>query len=362
MKAFLRSSVRLFELIAFAELAVWEQRPELTALCAAGPQLDEAVVDDVLPGLSARGRENLLRAMVEQGLLRPDGQTTRYGARCASTGEAPIWEQGVYAFLGASHPVFGVTLLDFRRLSSDFRDRNFDAAVPFPTDVRPDPDAVFSSVLNPSLRFAVAAFPAPRGAAPVCRGRDLPDAELTWEIDPLSGANAWRVCGVMQTEEGQRSFTTDAVELDPTRLAQIYSHWDAAWDDASERAASSFDGGVDDDGHDSFLRTRRLATVGIPRCGTFSDVVVEDVPVGPATDRDARAWALSMVALQVRAADQYLDEETLEGTWAATGNGTPLAPRSGACPSSTELTTANGLAIEPRVRWLLAAAADLGAV
>ncbi|MCA9633674.1 MAG: hypothetical protein KC766_38750, partial [Myxococcales bacterium] len=130
MQASLTTQVDLWDVAVFAELAVWEMRPDLQVLCAAAQThgcLDEEAIDAVLPGISARGRTNLLRHMGYIHLIDRSGSLTGLGRRCASAGEAPSWEQGVYHLLVASHPLFGCHVLDFKRTSGDAFDRDFDS-------------------------------------------------------------------------------------------------------------------------------------------------------------------------------------------------------------------------------------------
>ena len=107
MKATLEAEVEVREVAVFAELAVWEKRPDLQALCAAAQDrvsLDEEAIATVLPGLSLRARENLLRHLSYVGLTGRDGAPTALGRRCATTGAAPAWEQGGYRLLVAFPP------------------------------------------------------------------------------------------------------------------------------------------------------------------------------------------------------------------------------------------------------------------
>ena len=161
MIAHVTTPVELIEVAVFAELAVWSERPALAALCRAAVDapLDEAAIDRLLPGLPLHGRRNLLRHLDRERLVARDGSLTALGQRCAESGEAPAWEQGVYRLLVARHRLIGCEVLDFERAGTDGRDRDFDGLTPLPRGFVIDPDRVFTSALDETRRFGVAALP-----------------------------------------------------------------------------------------------------------------------------------------------------------------------------------------------------------
>ena len=143
MKASLKTEVEIRDIAVFAELAVWEKRPDLQCLCSMAQDqgvLNEDAVDTLLPGLSPRARKNLLRHLGYIQLVDRNGALTALGRRCASSGEAPAWEQGVYRLLVAFHPLFDSHVLDFRRAPGDWRDRDFNNLDSLPSQFAPKSD------------------------------------------------------------------------------------------------------------------------------------------------------------------------------------------------------------------------------
>ena len=197
MKATLEAEVEIWNIAVFAELAVWEQRPDLQLLCMLARDrggLDEGAIDSVLPGLSERARTNLVRHLGYVQLTDRYGSLTALGRHCASSGEAPAWEQGAYHLLVARHPLFDSYILDFKRASGDAYDRDFDLDE-LPRWLSPDRDRVFTSAIGGTRRFSLGAFPAARGHDPACRGWELEPGKLSWEIDLQNGANQWTISG-----------------------------------------------------------------------------------------------------------------------------------------------------------------------
>jgi len=128
MKAVLKTKIPLWDIAAFAELAVWGPRPELQRLCVAAQgagRLDATLVESQLPGLSERAYANFLRNLAYLQLVDGEGRLTAFGRRCAETGEAPAWEQGVYHILVAVNPLCGGVILAFDRAVDDGQDRDF---------------------------------------------------------------------------------------------------------------------------------------------------------------------------------------------------------------------------------------------
>ena len=151
MKASLKTEVEIQDIAVFAELAVWEKRPDLQLVCNTAQDqgtLNADAIDVVLPGLSPRARENLLRHLRYIGLVDRNGALTALGRRCASSGEAPAWEQGVYRLLMASHPLFDSHVLDFRRAPGDWHDHDFSNFEHLPAGFSAKYNRVFTSVFD----------------------------------------------------------------------------------------------------------------------------------------------------------------------------------------------------------------------
>ena len=361
MKASLKAEVEIQDIAVFAELAVWEKRPDLQVLCATAQDqgaLNEAAVDTVLPGLSRRARENLLRHLRYIRLVR-NGALTALGRRCASSGEAPAWEQGVYRLLVASHPLFDSHVLDFRRTPGDWRDRDFDNLEPLPSWLSPKPDRVFTSIFE-SKRFNISRFPAAQGQNPVCRIEDVTTGKLQWDIDLASGDNEWTIEGQVSKDGNRRSKFQSAPEsVESDELVDIFVDWEPQWDVQMERLAIAYDGKIGQGGRESFLRSRKYKNKRVRKFGSFDEVAVRAVPVGPATKDDARTWATAILVAQAEAEDIYRAPDNYQSDWSNVIENTPLAEWAGDAPDPVALSEVNGRSLAARTRWLLTAGTDL---
>jgi hypothetical protein len=362
MRADLRGPVDLWEFALFAELATWQKRPELQALCAAARRsgnLSDDEIDEVLPGLSPRARSNLGRHIQFLQLIDSQGTLTTQGERCASTGEAPAMEQGAYELLVASHPLFGCYVLDFKRTAVDGFDRKFDDLEPLPRWLVPDHGRVYTSVFEGSTRFSIAAFPSPKGSDAVGRTWELAPAKLHWEIDLVTGANEWTLEGTVGTGDHAREFRSEPESVSPADLVGLFGKWEPRWDAKTGRVAISYDGKADSSGRESFVREFVYPQVSIGKFGEFHDVGVHDVPVGPATDDDARTWATAIVVARTEAAGAYVAPEKWRSDWADAVVGTPLAGRAGSAPDPVRLVMTEGQRLPARTKWLMVAGVDL---
>lgn len=364
MKARLETDVEIREVAVFAELAVWEKRPDLRILCATAwdqGALDEITIDTVLPGLSTRARKNLCRHLSYLRLVGRDGALTGLGRHCASSGEAPAWEQGVYRLLVASHPLFDSHVLDFIRAPGDGSDHDFKRRDPLPSGLRPEHDRVFASVFERSRRFSVAGFPAERGQNPVCRIGETITGKLRWDIDLADGDNKWTIEGRVSEEwrkEGGK-FRSAPESVESKELTDLFADWEPRWNKKVRRVAMEYDGKVTGDGRGPFLRSWPYGQKEVRDFGSFDKVVVRDIPVGPATKDDARIWATAILVARSEAGDGYMTPDDWRSEWAAAIEDTPLAKWAGDAPDPAGLSEVNGRPLATRTRWLLAAGADL---
>ena len=362
MKARLEAEVQIWEMAVFAELAVWEKRLDLQVICATAQDqgaLDEDTVDLVLPGLSPRARQNLLRHLRYIKLVNRDRELTGLGRRCASSGEAPAWEQGVYRLLVASHSLFESYVLEFKRIPGDWKDRNFDNCKPLPSWFSPKRDRVFRSVFQ-SKRFNIAKFPAQRGQNPVCRIGEMTTGKLQWDIDLASGNNKWTIKGQVSRDWNRRGeFQSSPESVEPNKLVGIFADWEPQWDEQVGRLAIEYDGKVGQGGRESFLRSRSYKNEQVRDFGSFDKVEVRDIPVGPATKNDARTWATAILVAQAEAENIYMAPDTYRSGWSNIIEGTVLAEWAGDAPDPVAVSKGHDRPLAARTRWLLAAGTDL---
>ena len=361
MKAVLCSEVELLEIAVFAEAAVWERRPELQLICASIPdraRVSPGEIEQALPGLSEAAQKNIIRHLNYLRLVDDRGMLTALGRRCAITGDAPMWELGGFNFLVASHPLFRCHVLHFKRLVADGRDWDFRGLEAVPGWFGADPARVWTSAFDGDLRFTLSALTAPRGFDPRCRVHDLPPAQLVWDVDLDSGENAWHVEGKVVSERRNVSFCSQPESIPAQKLAGMFATWDNRWDRMTGRLAMAYDDGAVD-GRETFLRTFRYPKVKAGEFGTFTDVEVEGVPVGPSGPLDAQSWALELLVARVAAADAYCSKESWVKGWGAVVTGSPLEAGAGQTPIPDAVLRSSGKKLPVRTRWLLAAASDL---
>lgn len=358
MKTELRAPVELMDISIFAELAVWEPRPELQRLCRAAEEkrrLDADLVASVLPGLSASACRNLLRTVEYLRLTSSDGVLTELGKRCAKTGEAPAWELGVYTFLVARHPCFDVWPVAFRREPADGQDRDFSSLEELPGWFTPKPNESWVSAFEDGTRFTIAAFPSRPGQNAAVRIRSLPPATLVWALDLASGKNRYHVEGHV---EGAGALRTTDMMVPEREVTALFGQWERRWNAAAGRVMMPYDGGADNSGRDSFVRTLHYKKVGAGQRGAFELAKVEGVPVGPSSPQEARSWALALALASSESLGTFVTPSAWKRAWEQVIAGSPLQSGAGAAPDSLTVLE-QSRTLSPRLRWLLAAPADL---
>lgn len=366
MRCELRASVQVNRFAVFAEMAWLERRPELGHLCrqarAAG-RLDAALVRGALPGVGEAGARSLLRWCVQLDLCDPAGALKPLGEQAATNDSAPVPEQGVYELWTATHPLFGGTRVLHAERKMSARDGRFDALVPIPE--RPVLGAIFSSVLDPNEQFLVRGFPRTDGAEP--RASLLPGAQasIEWRLDFTTGKNEWRLEGALEVSERKRVMRSKP-ESAEVSLERLFASWtqrylppDVRWDSESRRLLVPFDE-LDDAAQETFMSSFPLDTVEVPGKGTYRDMRVEDVPLGPLTAQDAQAWAEARFARKLRAEQAYLGRAAVREAFQVGVRGNPLSRWRLELPAHSALLAQ--LASAPETFWHLAAPVDLSPV
>ncbi|MCK6515689.1 hypothetical protein L6R46_11625 [Myxococcota bacterium] len=358
MKTVLRMPAALTAVSVLAEVAIWERRPELQRLCQAAltaGALSEAVIDASLPGLSASAHRNLLRTVEYLRLTDTKGVVSELGRRCASSGEAPAWELGVFTFLIARPQGFGAWPVAFVREGTDGRDLNFGSLEDAPAWLSPSPGRVWESGFEDHTRFTISAFPTSPGQGPAVRTRSLPPVSLVWELDLLSGKNALHVEG---TVEGSGRLRTADMAVPAAEVAAFFPAWERRWSASAGRLLMAYDGAAAKDGRDPFVRALTYKNIKAGAWGTFESAEVEDVPVGPSGAAEAQAWALALALARAKSSDMLIAPSAWRRGWEHLIKDSPLHPHAGAAPDPYKVLD-QAMSISPRLGWLLAAPADL---
>lgn len=360
MRTVLQSSAEIFEISVFAEIAVWEKRPELQRLLAAAAtsgKVDAAVVSSALPGLSDSANRNLICALEQMKLVEAGGIISAFGRRCAETGEATAWELGVFTFLVAKHACFGAWPIAFRRERADGHDREFRNLEEVPDWFKADPKRIWTSGFADKQRFTISRFPGVVGKGVYCRVEQRPAAAFHWELDLRTGKNAMHVAGEIVAGEGRTPYRTNDMALPTDEVLSYFGSWESRWNSSAGRVLMPYDGTARD-GTDTFVRSLSVGRVTVGARGTFDAVTVEGVPVGPADASQAREWALALVVGRIRADDRYVSRSALPAKWSEVVAATPLEANAGAPPDALELLN-HKARLNTRVRWLVATGFDL---
>ncbi len=305
MRATLTTTLPIDRLAVFAEMAWLERRPELGALCRgardAGGCLDATVVEAALPGLGDAGRENLVRWCRMLGLVDGGGALTALGHETAETDRAPVPEQGVYGLWVTAHPIVGRPILEAERLPVD-RSARFESVEPLRR--APDLGTLHRSVLDPEQAFVLRDLPCNHGQPGRLVEPGVSRSELTWTIDFESDADGWRMAGILDVGAGPETFQTEprSAGIDSTELLADWARGPlrahGSWDPQRGLLQVAF-ASVDREEARTFRRSLTLERVEIDEAGAWSDVELDGVPIGPATDEEALAWGVALLVERV---------------------------------------------------------------
>ncbi|MEY4171608.1 MAG: hypothetical protein RLZ94_2681, partial [Actinomycetota bacterium] len=294
MRAVLSSEVPVRRVAVFAEMAWMERRPELGLLCRAaknqGNRFTAAVVQSVLPGLQDAGAANVIAWCKMLRLCDSRGGLSALGEEVADTDEAPVPEQGVYGLWLAQHPVLGSRVLAAERLASS-RDQRFESVTPLA--VEPDRGKVFRSVLDGKERFVVRDLPTNHGQPEGLAGETRATCLLRWTLDFDRGRDQWQLDGMIEAPQGNGKYAMRPLQHEPESdgldLWNLASTWAwgplatfGRWNAGERRLAVAFDGLTEAE-FGTFRKTLALRRVDVPGKGSYDNVTLEEVPIGPAT-------------------------------------------------------------------------------
>ncbi len=363
MKCELMVEVPLEHFAVFAEMAWFEPRPELGALCSAalevGGHIDADVIGSVLPGVSPVGCTNILDWCRKLGLCDARGGLTALGEQVAEGDDAPVPEQGVFELWVAQHPLLGARIVHAARLKST-RDRRFEDVTALP--IVPDQGKAFPSAVDPRTRVVLRALPGPPGCMPM---RAPSSCRIRWTLDFSTRREQWTLDGWLD-QGGKRLPMVPAPEPSRIDLERLLHRWASLylgtfgrWEANPGRLKVRFDG-LDVPAQESFACSYRLPSVDVPGKGTYAGVELQDVPIGPASADDAQRWARALLDRRLRAARPHLPRAELRRMFASVVEGTPLQPFAPRLPDHEALL--REVRAEPSLFWRLAAPVDLSPV
>ena len=368
MRVTLSSELSVVRIAVFAEMAWLERRPELGLLCRMareqGNRISVATVQSALPGLAETGARNVVAWCGTLGLCDPRGGLTALGEDVAERDEAPVPEQGVYDMWLAQHPVFGCRILAVERLSSS-RDPRFDAIKDLP--IAPDRGVVFRSVVDPKERYVLRDLPTNHGHAGFVPRATRASGRFRWTLDFEAESDSWQLDGVIEAPNSHAKAAMKAVqherETDGLDLWNLVANWATGplspfgrWQSSERRLSVSFQGLVQAE-IESFRKSLALGRVEVPGRGSYDDVLLEDVPVGPASADDAQQWAMARFDHHLATRPAYRSRAEVRELFADLTEGTPLERFSPTLPAHDDLLAHVS---DDRGRfWSLAASVDL---
>ena len=371
MKAVLSAEVPIVRFAVFAEMAWIVRRPELGLLCRATRAADNRVsvgaVQSVLPGLTIAGAQNVLGWCRMLGLCDEQGGLTALGEDVAEHDEAPVPEQGVYDLWLVQHPVIGRRVLAAARLMPT-RDARFESIKPMPFE--PDRSKVFRSVVDPKERFIVRSFPRNHDQGGCILGVTRATCRLRWTLDFAAERDHWQLDGMIEIQDqgtaamGAMKHEPESDGLDLWKLAATWGLGPLStlgrWQTDERRLAVSTQG-LSDEESETFRKTLNLRRVEIPGKGTYDNVTLADVPVGPVSAAEAQRWAESRFERRIAKQPLYRSRATVRDLFADLTEGTPLERFQPSLPAHDELVGEQGHQApkSPARYWGLAAPVDL---
>lgn len=335
MKTRLNARFTLKSVYVSAELGVEQRRPDLAMLCRATTDtLTPALVLQRVPTLDQGGAERIVSVCRQLGLVDDTARLTDAGRRCARDGTALIPESGLYALVVGKHPSVGCQLFGFARVAGHWNDRRTDDLMLVrdhlddftPTDRHTD-------LFHEGRQFALRRLHAPAGDTARCRVvEDVGEGHFEWELDLATGQNTQRIAvkthgaWAPESREDPRRTTGQVTRtlapVDGAFVRGLFASWDPKWstDDGFVR--------VRDDGtspaEETFRRTRRYTGVPVQGRGTFQNVDVADVPIGPESAAAAEGWARRLHRERLSQTHGYLSLGAVEQLFDETITGTPL--------------------------------------
>jgi hypothetical protein len=357
MKTRLEARFSLKTVAIAGELAVEQKRPDLALLCqtAAGEGLTRETVTRVAPTLDVGGAERILAQCRHLGLIDPAGGLTDAGHRCAREGTALLPEFGMYGLLVGEHPCVGRQVFSFDRLPGAMDDRRTDDLVPAADHIAVDAvEGRQTDVLHADRAFAIRRLQGAPGERPLCRVVDgVGEARFEWMLDLSTGENTRRISlgpppnWAPESKNDPRratgAITRTLPPADGALLRGLFSRWEPRWSDEFGFVR------LEDDGtpiRTPFVRTFQFASVSVPGYGTFQNVEITDVPVGPENETVAEAWARRLHRERLFGAHGYLADAAVSTLFDEVVADTPL---SRFAPTRPDLNTLiDSLAAESR--------------
>lgn len=319
MKTTMTARIEVRRVSTHARVQHTTARADLQALCvaASAAPLDAGRAAALWPELGARGAATLVKALRRMGLLGREGALTAAGVRCRDTAQVVVVEEGQHHLWVAEHPILGRRALHVERIGDRddaVRDEDVVALPAAVCDAEPARSVLTDAVL------AVERI-GPGDLAPAGRITPQSAATLTVDVDFVADRATWTLAGALHGAAAGQDFRTAPARLDLDTQA-LYARWEPDWSVERGRLLMDFD---DDPSEPPFVRDWTYDPVTLPGGGTYHDVTVRGVPVGPSDATQAARWALALWARRVAALDGPTRGAPLARGYAALVADTPVA-------------------------------------
>lgn len=332
MKAVLTCEIPIQRFAVFAEMAWLERRPELGLLCKAAlssnRRISNSIIQQKLPGTSDTGAKNIIAWCHSLGLCDAQGGLTASGEDTAESNEAPVPEQGVYDLWVAKHPLLGTRIVAALRLAST-RDQRFETIVSLP--VVPGKNVIFTSLVSSQERFLLRDIPSNSGQLGAIIGKTRGRCGLRWVLDFDKDADQWQLSGALDTAVKEMKPIQHKPEHDGLSLWPLMEVWGAGplaafgtWSAQQRRLAVRFSEKLSAASQDSFTADYELPHADIPGKGSYKQVKLTRVPIGPASKGDAQRWAQVRLLRKLRGEKRYLSRGEIRSTFVDLTENTPL--------------------------------------
>lgn len=367
MRATLTTTLPLKRFAVFAEMAWLDKRPELGLLCRGAVEQEDsritpAFIQSILPGTGEVGAKNILNWCKLLKLCDGGGTLRDLGRQVAETDDAPVPEQGVYGLWVTEHPLLGRAILKAERLTSE-RDPHLNQLVPLP--INPDRGVPFTSALDPKEHFILRDLPSHQGEPLAAVETTRGICTLRWDLDFNRGRDQWQLRGELEDPEGKLqpiNHSTHEAGLDLWGLMERWGHEVlntlGTWD-PSERRLLVPSKKLPEAARDTFQIKLQITNATVPGKGTYQNVSLEQVPIGPLTPKDGNHWAGERLARSLKAAPLYRTRGMLRELFADLVEDTPLEASSPTLMAHDALMKAGPKGLSPEIFWSLAAPVDL---
>ena len=333
MRCELKKQVDVQCVDVFAEVGVLVPRPELGHLCRtardSGGTITDELVKQALPGISGAAARNIRDWCYKVGICGgSDARLNRQGHEAAETDRVPMPEQGVFGMWLAEHPLLGCRVLHLVRRFPNERDPRYQDLEPLV--LLPPMNRRFTSLVDPELCFVIRDLPS-GGEGPQCLRQGIGTCELRWTLDFSRDIRHWVLTGHLGNARGGGPIRHTAEEPDldmiwlRNLLAEEHLSSNGQWNADSGRLAVSFEDVLEDE-LSSFISTFELGSVEIPDRGSYDDVTLVDVPIGPSKEKDAEAWAHALLEKAMEKASRYLARPDIRRMFTTIVEDTPLEP------------------------------------